>query len=312
MGKQGEQSQLNKESQVMKGVIIILIAGILWGFSGTCAQFLFQEYGITPIYLTNIRTLFSGGILVTLSLIKERENMKRLLSDGRTLMGVFIFAILGILFNQLSYLEAIHYTNSGTATILQYIGPVLIMLVSCVMERRLPTKKEILALLLVIVGTWLLATHGDFTSLYITPLGLVWGLLSAVAAVLYTMIPIKLIREYGSIPVVGMGMLISGIALSFTNRFNGGPAAYDQRALIFLGIIIVFGTVIPYTAYLLGISLCGAVKGSMIASIEPVSATLCMVFWLGEEFFAIDFVGFVCIFTTIFLLAKGSESRQTP
>lgn len=298
----------------MKGVIIILVAGTLWGFSGTCAQFLFQEYGITPIYLTNIRTLLSGGILVTLSLIKERESMKRILTNGRAILSIFIFAIMGILFNQLSYLEAIHYTNSGTATILQYIGPVLIMLVSCVIERRLPTKREVLALILVIIGSWLLATHGDFTSLYITPLGLMWGLLSAVAAVLYTMLPIKLIHEYGSIPVVGIGMLICGVVLSVTNRFDGGPAVYDQRALTFLGIIIIFGTVIPYTAYLLGISLCGAVRGSMIASIEPVSATLCMVFWLGEKFFAIDFVGFVCIFLTVFILAKKenqpSEERR--
>ena len=298
----------------MKGVIIILVAGTLWGFSGTCAQFLFQEYGITPIYLTNIRTLLSGGILVTLSLIKERESVKRILTNGRAVASIFIFAIMGILFNQLSYLEAIHYTNSGTATILQYIGPVLIMLVSCVIEKRLPTKWEVLALVLVIIGSWLLATHGDFTSLYITPLGLMWGLLSAVAAMLYTMIPIKLIREYGSIPVVGIGMLMCGFVLSLTNRFDGGPAVYDQRAITFLGIIIIFGTVIPYTAYLMGISLCGAVRGSMIASIEPVSATLCMVFWLGEKFFAIDFVGFVCIFLTVFILAKKenqpSEERR--
>ena len=300
----------NQNKSQIKGMLIVLLAGTLWGFSGTCSQFLFEDYGLTPIYLTNVRMVSSGIILLLIAALRHRDNLKKLVSNKKTLVHLIAFALLGILFNQMSYLMAISYTNSGTATILQYIGPVLIMMVSCVIEKRLPNKKEIFAIILVIIGTWLLATHGDFGSLYITPKGLIWGLLSALAVVFYTMMPISLINNYGSIPVVGSGMLIGGIALSITNRFQGDPAIYDSRFLVFLVIIIVFGTVIPYTAYLLGVSLCGAVKGSMIASIEPVSATVCMVVWLGEAFYPIDFVGFLCIFITVFLLAKPeSESK---
>ena len=61
--------------------------------------------------------------------------------------------------------------------------------------------------------------------------------------------------------------------------------------------------------YLMGVNLCGAVKASMIASVEPVSATVCMVVWLGESFSVIDFIGFACIFATVFLLAGRSAAR---
>ena len=296
----------------VKGMIIVLIAGTLWGFSGTCAQFLFQDYGITPIYLTNLRMVTAGLILVGIAVLKYRQNFINMLKDRKDLALLFSFAFLGILFNQLSYLMAISYTNSGTATILQYVGPVLIMVVSCFIEKRLPNKKEITALILVMIGVWLLATHGDFNSLYITPKGLLWGLLSAVACVFYTMMPVRLIKKYGSIPVVGTGMLFGGMGLTLFNRFQGGPEVYDQRYLTYIAVIVILGTVIPYTAYLLGISLCGAVKGSMIASIEPVSATVCMVLWLGESFYAIDLAGFICIFLTVFLLAKheGEAKRE--
>ena len=175
------------------------------------------------------------------------------------------------------------------------------------MSKIWPNKKELLSIILVVIGTWLLATHGDFTSLYITPMGLFWGLLSALAVVFYTMLPVSLIQEYGSIPVVGFGMLIGGVLLSLTNRFHGGPISYSGRYLIYLAIIIILGTVIPYTSYLLGVHLCGAVKASMVASIEPVSATVCMVAWLGEKFYAIDFIGFLCIFITVFLLASAEQ-----
>ena len=300
----------NKVSTQIKGAIIVLIAGTLWGFSGTCSQFLFQDYGISPIYLTNVRMVSAGAILVGISLIKYRPNLKMMLTKKNDRRMLFAFAFLGILFNQLAYLMAISHTNSGTATILQYVGPVLIMVVSCFMARRLPTKIEVFSIVLVIIGTWLMATHGDFTSLYITPAGLIWGLVSALAVVFYTMMPVGLIQEYGSIPAVGSGMLIGGLGLTVINRFQGGPASYDQRYLFYLAIIIILGTVIPYTAYLLGVSLCGAVKASMIASIEPVSATLCMVIWLGEKFYGIDAIGFACILLTVFLLAK--EKDQNP
>ena len=292
------------------GIIITLVAGTIWGFTGTCSQFLFERYDATPLYMTNLRPLISGAILVVVAFVMHREELLSMLKNKRDLGMLIIFGLLGILFNQLSYLETIHYTNSGTATILQYIGPVLIMVVSCFMARRLPTKIELLAIVLAIVGTWLIATHGDFTSLYITTEGLVWGLLSAVAAVFYTMLPVNLIKKYGSIPVVGCGMVVAGIGLSFFNRFQGAPTNADSTFWIVFTIIVLIGTVVAYTAYLLGVSICGAVKASLIASIEPVSATLFMVLWLGEKFYAIDFVGFFCIFITVFLLARPEKETN--
>ena len=298
----------NKALQT-EGIILTLIAGTLWGFSGNCAQFLFSKYGVTPLFVTTMRQLFSGIILGIIALFKYRSDTKALFSKGNTVLKLLIFAFFGVLFNQISYLQTISYTNSGTATILQYIGPVLIVAVSCAMNRRLPTFKEVLAVILVLLGTFLIATHGDFTALYITPAGLIWGLLSAVAMVLYTMLPVNLIKEYKSIPVVGFSMLIIGLALSALTRFSGGPNVIDSGFLIMITITIVLGTVIPYTLYLVGVTMAGPVKGSLVASIEPVAATVIMIFWLKEPFYPMDFCGFLCIFVTIFLLAK-KESQE--
>ena len=56
--------------------------------------------------------------------------------------------------------------------------------------------------------------------------------------------------------------------------------------------------------YLVGVNRCGAVKASMLASIEPVAATVFMVVWLRVPLQIMDIVGFMCIFVTIFLLTK--------
>lgn len=67
------------------------------------------------------------------------------------------------------------------------------------------------------------------------------------------------------------------------------------------------GTIFAYTLYLQGVADIGAVRASMLASIEPVSATLFSVFWLHTQFQWIDLVGFVCILATVFLLAKKEQ-----
>lgn len=228
--------------------------------------------------------------------------------DKSSTVQLLIFAVCGIMFNQYSYLTAIKNSNSATATILQYLGPLLVMIVSCFLTKHLPGKKEIFAIGMALLGTYLLATHGDIHNMYLTPAGLFWGLTTAVALTCYTMIPVKIIAKHGSIPVTGFGMLVGGIVLFIASGAWNAPMIPDIRCILAFAGIVVFGTVIPFTLYLKGVHLCGAVKASMLASIEPVSATVIMVLWLKSPFMFIDLIGFICIFVTIFLLTKKDNS----
>jgi len=73
----------------------------------------------------------------------------------------------------------------------------------------------------------------------------------------------------------------------------------------------VGGTIFAYTMYLQGISDIGPMKASMLASVEPISATIFSVIWLKNAFELMDFIGFVCIITTIFLLTiKPKDNRR--
>ena len=151
-----------------QGMVMTISAGIAWGFSGTCAEILFKNFGITPLYLSSMRMVFSGLILTIASLLTNKENLISMLKDKRSVLELVLFALFGLLFNQVSYLEAINNSNSGTATILQYIGPVFCMITECILIKRLPTKKEVGAIMLAMIGTFILATHGDIHRIYIT------------------------------------------------------------------------------------------------------------------------------------------------
>ena len=84
-----------------------VLAGALWGLSGTAAQALFQIYAFPPVGLVTIRTIAAGvAILLVLrpSLPKWREHFFHLL----------ILAVFGIVGSQLGYLVAIQYSNAPT------------------------------------------------------------------------------------------------------------------------------------------------------------------------------------------------------
>lgn len=290
------------------GILITIVAAILWGFSGTCAQYIFERFPIAPSHLTSIRMLSAGTILVITGFIKNKANMLAPWKSKEDSCMLIIFAIFGILFSQLTYLQAISYTNSGTATILQYIGPVLVMVTSCILSRRLPSLKETIAIILAMTGTFFIATHGDLSTMVINTPGLIWGILAAIALALYSLIPGKIAGKYGSVPITGYGMIIGGIALAVSSRLWQLNLDVDFRFFLAFSGIVIFGTVLSYSMYLKGLTMIGPVRSSMIASIEPVAAAVFMVVWLSAPFHYMDAVGFGCILATVFLLAKPATN----
>ena len=100
---------------------------------------------------------------------------------------------------QYAYFTTIQYSNAGTATVLQYTGPAMILVWICLRMRRKPKLYEIIALLCSMTGTFILATHGNVSQLAIPAKALLWGLLAAVALVVYTLQQAELMKKYTTI-----------------------------------------------------------------------------------------------------------------
>ncbi len=81
-------------------------------------------------------------------------------------------------------------------------------------NREKPSGIELISILLAVAGTFLIATHGKLDELSMAPIGFVLGIFSAFTYALYIILPGKLIRQYGSIAVIGLGMLMGGIVVN--------------------------------------------------------------------------------------------------
>lgn len=296
-------------SRNLRGVFCTLVSGIFWGFSGACSEYLFTYYQMNSGWLTVVRMLTAGSVLSAVVLAGSRGRALRIFREKRDLLRLAAFAVLGLMFSQYAYLTSILHSNAGTATVLQYLGPVMVMAYVCCRSRKLPTGKESAAIVLAVLGTYLLATHGNPSTMVLTPQGLIWGLLSAVSLATYTLIPEGIIPKWGSMTVSGFGMLGGGIVMALAVRVWTIPVSLDIRGWLAVSGVVIVGTILAYTMYLQGVADIGAVKASLIASVEPVSATLFSVFWLKNSFQPVDFLGFASILATVFLLTKKSEAK---
>ena len=295
----------------IRGVIFALLGGIGWGFSGACGQYLFMYYDVNPLWLADVRMVCAGVMLtcVCMSVPRWRSATLKLMSHKSDVVHLVVFALLGLTLCQVSYLLAIKYSNAATATVLQYIGPVFIVVYVCVSSLKAPRAREIIALICVIVGTFLIATHGNMSTMVLSSQGLFWGIAAAVSVALYTLLPRRLMATYASLPVTALAMLVGGVVLCVVCRPWTMNVSLDVSGMLAVAAIVVLGTAVGFTLYLQGVADIGASRASLISSIETVSATLFAMLWLGTPFMWIDFIGFACIMMTVVLLAQphGSE-----
>ncbi len=296
------------KANAVKGFSLAIGAALLWGVSGTVGQFLFQHQNINVDWLITTRMLVSGAILLLFSKIAENASLLAIWRDKRDVVQLIIFSVAGMLAVQYTYFAAINYSNAATATVLQYAGSILIAFYWSLKNRNMPTPTELVAILLAVIGTVLLVTRGNMRSLSISGLALFFGIGSAVVLAIYTLQPASLLKKFSSSLVIGWGMFLGGLVFSLVRAPWQVEGIWDTQTYLGTGFIILFGTLIAFYTYLSAVKLIGGQKASLLASAEPLSATLLAVIWLHVSFSIPEWVGSICIISTIFLLGKQSDS----
>lgn len=288
------------------GFILTLLGGVFWGFSGSCGQFLFTFHSVTSDWLVPIRMLFSGLILLLICAVKNKKKIFDVWHGKKNILTMAAFTLLGLVMCQYAYFRAIEFSNAGIATVLQYLSPAMILAFTCIKEKRIPKIFEIIAIILAIGGTFLIAAGGA-ENMSLSPKALFWGLAAAVFLVCYTLIPAPLLKISDTPTILGWGMLIGGICMMPIFKPWEISPEINLSLILALGGVIIFGTVIAYSFFLEGVHLIGASKASIISSIEPVSATVISALWLKTAFLPTDFIGFVMIISTIFIISLKAK-----
>ena len=194
-------------------------------------------------------------------------------------------------------------TNSATATVLQTLALVVLMVYACVRSRRSPRGRELAGLALALGGTFLIATGGDPSHLAMPLNGLLWGIATCFTYALYSAVPEGLLKRWGSPVVNAVTMLASGTVLMVATRPWESVPAFDAAGWLGVVAIVAVGTFLAYALYMQGVKDLGPLRASMLGTSEPIAATVFSVLWLGTSFAPTDLAGFAMIIVMVYLTA---------
>ncbi|MED3550020.1 DMT family transporter [Cytobacillus praedii] len=294
------------------GLIMIISGATLWGISGPIIQWLFQQTAITSIDFLIIRLLLAGIILLAVISIRKQP-IFAIWKDPRQWIQLVIFAIIGMLGAQYAFIETVRISNAVTATLFQFLGPVLITVYVAILYKKLPTFIQLLSIIIALSGIFFLITNGSIENIILTKIAILFGLLTAIGFTFYTLQPASLIKKWGSPLIVGWGMLLAGIALLLFNRQFSFQAiaktlSFETSTMLFLAILS--GT-LSFVLYIGSLKHLSAIETSLLSSIEPLVAVIVSITWLNESFGGYQLIGGALIVAAVAALSLPEKELKT-
>ena len=280
----------------------MLLGAVLCGINATVALLLMADYHADPLWIACVRELAAGALFLACAGVRTPKLLAGAVRDRRSYPMLLLAALTCVLFVQVSYLSAIDWTNSGTATVLQTLNLLFVLAYVCIRGRRWPGLRESIGVALAFTGTVLIATGGDLSTLKLPLVGLLWGLADAACTAALSILPAKLVARWGNLAVNGIMFVISGLVLTpFVRPWASAPQL-DWFGVLLMVFTVVGGTFGAYWLFLAGVMRIGSMRGTMLGTSEPIAATISAVLWAGAVFTPTDFVGFVMIIVMVFLV----------
>ena len=293
------------------GIILTLLGATLWGVSGTSVQFVGNFRHMNLEWLLTMRLITAGLLTVLYGWIRQGNAIFNVFRNWRDTLGLIVFGVFGMALCQYTYFRSIVIAGAGIATVLQYLAPSMIIIYLLVRYGKRPSTGEIISVILALAGTICLMGNNGFSFESFRSDVLFWGLLSAVGVAVYSVSPVRLLAAYGTIPIVGFGMLLSGLVAAVLFHQPHSYATWDVWTVVGCFNVVFLGTIVSFNAYLEGVKRIGAVPGSILSSIEPISAAFFGWALLGNQFNWVGILGMAMIIATVIIIALEKRGQSS-
>ena len=305
---------MNKyQKNIFKGTIYSLLSGLIWGICGILGEYFFTHYQVSSGWITSMRLLIAGSSVLILAFYKLKFHLFDIWRKKKNYLSFLAYAILGIFSVQFFFYLCVEYSNATTATILQFISPIFILVYDRIIHKA--SRNAILYVLIAMVGVFLMTTKGDLSTLSITPLALVTGLLSALGVMFNVILPQKFAKEYGFVPTVGWGMIVAGTFSNFLYPVYQISFQLDWISIAICLTIAFLGTAFAFFLSMKAVSMVSPLVVSVVSASEPLSSAILSVLFLGlvlDSFLVISMILIIIpmIFLSVEKAKEGNESSS--
>ncbi|MBB4036955.1 drug/metabolite transporter (DMT)-like permease [Dysgonomonas hofstadii] len=287
----------------IKGGLLVFFGAASFGLLSTIVKFAYAE-GYTLGEITGTQSFSGMAILwllyfITKSIKKEDKKEKAEETQPKTkwwkiaLAGTFT-GLVGIF-----YYQCVKLLPASVAIILlmQYLW--ISMLIEAIVFRKKPSRKQLLLLGVVLLGT--LLAGGLFSQeIMLNIKGVIFGLLAATCYAIFLMTSGRIGND---LPVLKKSALM--ITGSCTITWIIFPPLFFFNGVYFSGLVLwglalaLLGTVIPPLLFSMGIPRVGVSIGAILSAVELPVAILSSAFILHESVDALRWLGVILILLAI-------------
>lgn len=298
----------------LKGHASMLGANVMWGLMSPIAKFVMVGGAVSPLVVTDCRI---GGAMVLFwiaSLFQKHEHV-----NHKDLALLFGAAMLGIVFNQGSFVFGISLSSPGDASIITTSMPLWAMLLAAWILKEPITGKKVLgiaagacgALLLILGGHGSGETGGAVGSNPV--LGDLLVLLAQLSYALYMVLYKNFLEKYSLITIMKWMFTYSFICIipfSADDISAVNWAALDFGLVAGLFFVVVCGTFLSYMLVVVGLKQLRPTVAGMYNYVQPVVACIVAIMWGMDSFNIVKGIAVVLIFGGVYLVTSSRSRKE--
>ena len=286
----------------------ILAAGCLWGFMGLFRRYM-GEVGFSASDLIVLRCGIAALCFGLTLLFTGRGQFRIRLRDCWCFLGS---GIVSLLFFTFCYFQAMNYMSLSAAAILLYTAPAIVTLLSALLFRERLTGTKMLAVVLAFLGCALVSGLGA-GDMALSAVGILYGLGAGFGYAMYSIFArYALERGYSSNTINFYSCLLAAIGAALIWGVDGvfeSVTASTQNLGLALGagVLTCF---LPYLLYTYGLTGMETGRASIMASVEPVVATLVGAVVFRESMSVLSYAGVALVLSAVVLLNVKTKRRE--
>ena len=289
--------QIKQKSPQAGAYVSILLAAALWGIIGLWNRRLMAA-GLSPTSIVVVRNFGGMALLAAIFAIKDRSVFQVKREHLKYFFGTGVVSV--VLFT-CCYFTCQKLCSLAVASILLYTAPSFVVVLSAMLWKESVTRKKLLALGLTLVGCALVC--GIFAEdLTVTVSGVLLGLGAGFFYSLYSIFGRYALAHYSSMTVTVWTFLFAGPASLVLLRPSELTALAQPSMALTAVCLVVFSTVMPYILYTRGLARVESGKAAIMASLEPVVASLAGVLVFGEPMGLTTLAGILCVLAGVYIL----------
>ena len=278
----------------------MLLAACLWGLLGIFGKWA-QQQGLSPLEVAFWRALLGGGCFALSAAIRRAA-----LPRGRDLLLTALFGLSGVSVFYGSYQLAVQAGGASLASVLLYTAPAFVALSGWLFWKERLGGRELGAVALTLLGVGLISLGGG-SGVHVSALSLGWGLTAGLTYSLYYLYGRVFFNRFDPQALYALALPIGALGLlPFVDFSHKTSVAWGN-----LGVIALLCTFAAYTAYSLGLRRLNPTHASVIASLEPVVASLLAALLFAERLSAAALLGAALVVGGALLLSLAPKAAPT-